>query len=270
MEMLGYTFIQRAFIAGILVALLSALVSFFVVLKRLAFIGNGIAHAAFGGIAVGLVTGINPLFTAGVLATSSAWIIGWLSRKGHLPEDTAIGIAFSAAMALGLIVLNFYKGYVDIFSYLFGNILTVSLPELRLLGGITVVVILFFTFYFHDLLALTFDEETAEATGIPVAPLYFALLTLLALTVIVAVKVVGILLTSALIVLPAATGYQLAPDYRLMLVYSLIASLLAVLSGILLSYYLDLPSGATIVLMASFVFLLAFLYGQYVRRIREG
>lgn len=267
--MLGYVFVQRALVAGILVALLCAFVSFFVVLKRLAFIGNGIAHAAFGGIAVGLVTGLNPLFTASLLAISSAWVIGWLSRKGRLPEDTAIGIAFTAAMALGLIILNFYKGYVDIFSYLFGNILTVSLPELRLLGVVTIVVIIFLGIYFHDLLALTFDEETAEATGVPVTPLYFALLTLLALTVIVAVKVVGILLTSALIVLPAATGYQLAKDYRRLLAYSLLVSILTVLSGILVSYYLDLPSGATIVLIASFVFLLAFLYGQYVRRIRE-
>ncbi|MGB9859329.1 MAG: metal ABC transporter permease [Moorellaceae bacterium] len=265
MELLFYTFIQRALLAGLLVAVLSAAVSFFVLLKRLAFIGNGIAHAALGGIALGLVTGLNPLFTAGLLATGSAWVIGGLSRKGRLPEDTAIGIVFTVAMALGIMVLNFYKGYVDVFSYLFGNILTVSWPELRFLSAVTVIVILFLGFYFHDLLALTFDEETAEATGIPVAPLYFVLLTLLALTVIVAAKVVGILLTSALIILPAATGYQLARNYRLLLLYSFITSLLAVLGGIALSVYLNLPSGASIVLTHSLIFALAFLYGQYVR-----
>ncbi|AKX96328.1 metal ABC transporter permease [Neomoorella thermoacetica] len=262
MAVWGYAFFQRALAAGLLVGLVCALVSFFVVLKRLAFIGTGIAHSTFGGLALGLALGVNPLVPAGAVALVTAWSIGLLSQKGHLHEDTAIGIVFSAAMALGVVILGFYRGYGDVFSYLFGNILAVTGSDLMILAVSALLVTAFIAFFFRDLLALAFDEETARATGLPVTPLYLGLLTGIALAVVVAVKSVGIILASALLVIPAATGYQLADNYRSMLLFTLGSSLLAVMVGLFLSFYLNLPSGAAIVLVATLFFLFSLIPGR--------
>ena len=193
MEMLSYGFMQKAFLAGILLGLLSALVGFFVVLKRLSFSGAGIAHTAFGGVALGLVTGLNPLWTAGAFALGVAWLIAWISRQGRLPEDTAIGIFFAGAMALGVGILSLSKGYYgDVFGYLFGNILAVSTGDLALLFIAGTGVAVFILLSFRALLFLCFDEELAAASGLPVRFLYYGLFTAIALTVMVAVKMVGI------------------------------------------------------------------------------
>lgn len=262
MAIWGYAFFQRALIAGVLVGLVCAVVSFFVVLKRLSFIGTGIAHSTFGGLALGLALGVNPLVPASAVALITAWSIGFLSQKGRLHEDTAIGIAFSAAMALGVVILGFYSGYGDVFSYLFGDILAVNRSDLVILAASSLLVTAFIAFFFRDLLALSFDEETARATGLPVTTLYFGLLTGISLAVVVAVKSVGIILASALLVIPAATGYQLANNYRSMLFFTLGSSLLAVLAGLFLSFYLNLPSGAAIVLVATFFFLVSLIPGR--------
>ncbi|MDN5346585.1 MAG: zinc transport system permease protein [Clostridia bacterium] len=262
MEMLTYSFMQRALLAGILLSIASSIISFFIVLKRLAFIGTGIAHAAFGGVAVGLVTGLNPLLTAGITATATAWAIGWINKEGRLSEDISTGIFFTAAMALGILLLGFYPRYVDIFSYLFGNILAVSLSDLKFTAIINCFVLVFLAIFFQDLLAIVFDPETARATGKPVTPLYFGLLTAIALTVILSVKMVGIILASALLVTPAATAYQLARSYRQLLYLTLAVNFFSIIGGLFLSYYLNLPSGATIILLLTFFFLLAFLWAK--------
>src|SRR2546428_1044541 len=159
-ELLTYGFMQRALIAGVLVGLLCGVLGFFVVLKRLSFIGVGISHSAFGGIAIGILLGVEPLMAAAVFSTVVAWAIGWLSRKGRLHEDTAIGILFSSAMALGVVLISLSSAYqVDLFGYLFGNILAVSPRDLWLLGGIVAVVLGGIGLLFKELLFLTFDEE---------------------------------------------------------------------------------------------------------------
>jgi zinc transport system permease protein len=262
-ELLSYGFMQRALMAGILVGLLCGVLGFFVVLKRLSFIGVGISHSAFGGVAIGVLIGVEPLLAAAVFSALVAWAIGWLSRAGRLHEDTAIGILFSSAMALGVALISLSNAYqVDLFGYLFGNILAVSPHDLRLLAGITVVVLTAVGLLFKELLFLAFDEEVARANGLPVAPLYFVLLTCLALAVVAAIRVVGIVLVEALLVIPAAIGYQLARGYRMMLCLSAGAAMLSAVTGLFVSYFLNVAAGATIVLVLALLFVLALVVAR--------
>lgn len=257
-ELLSYGFVQRALIAGILVGLLCGVLGFFVVLKRLSFIGVGISHSAFGGIAIGVIVGVEPLLAAAVFSTLVAWAIGWLSQKGRLHEDTAIGILFSSAMALGVALISLSSTYqVDLFGYLFGNILAVSPGDLWMLGAITVVVLGAVVLLFKELLFLAFDEEVARANGLPVTPLYFVLLSCLALVVVAAIRVVGIVLVEALLVIPAAIGYQLARGYRAMLCLSVASAVLSTIIGLFVSYFLNVAAGATIVLVLTLLFFVA-------------
>ena len=262
-ELLSYGFVQRALIAGILVGLLCGVLGFFVVLKRLSFIGVGISHSAFGGIAIGVIAGVEPLLAAAVFSTLVAWAIGWLSRKGRLHEDTAIGILFSSAMALGVALISLSSTYqVDLFGYLFGNILAVSEGDLWLLGGIAVVVLGAVGLLFKELLFLAFDEEVARANGLPVTPLYFVLLSCLALAVVAAIRVVGIVLVEALLVIPAAIGYQVARGYRAMLCLSVATAVLSTIIGLFVSYFLNIAAGATIVLVLTVLFIVSLVLGR--------
>lgn len=265
-DVLSYGFMQRAMAAGVLVGVLCGVLGFFVVLKRLSFIGVGISHSAFGGIAIGVLLGIDPLLAAAVFATGIAWAIGWLSRKGRLHEDTAIGILFSSAMALGVALISVSSAYqVDLFGYLFGNILAVSPRDLWVLGGIVTVVLGGIGLLFKELLFLTFDEEVARANGLPVTPLYFLLLTALALVIVAAIRVVGLILVEALLVMPAAIGYQLAGGYRSMLAISVTSAVLSAILGLMVSYVFNVAAGATIVLVLAVLFFSALRLGRHRR-----
>jgi zinc transport system permease protein len=262
-ELLSYGFMQRALVAGILVGALCGVLGFFVVLKRLSFIGVGISHSAFGGIAIGVLCGVEPLIAAAAFASMVAWGIGWLSRKGRLHEDTAIGILFSSAMALGVALISLSRAYqVDLFGYLFGNILAVSSSDLWMLAAICVLVLAAVGLLFKELLFLSFDEEVARANGLPVTPLYFLLLTCLALAVVAAIRVVGLILVEALLVIPAAIGYQLARGYRAMLGISATSAVLSAIGGLFISYFLNIAAGATIVLVLAALFFLALALGR--------
>jgi zinc transport system permease protein len=270
-ELLSYGFMQRALIAGVLVGLLCGVLGFFVVLKRLSFIGVGISHSAFGGIAIGVLLGVNPLAAAAAFATLVAWAIGWLSRTGRLHEDTAIGILFSSAMALGVALISLSRTYqVDLFGYLFGNILAVSPGDLWMLAGISVLVLAAIGALFKELLFLVFDEEVARANGLPVTPLYFLLLTFLALAVVAAIRVVGLILVEALLVIPAAIGYQVTRGYRAMLCVSAASAVLAAIGGLFVSYFWNVAAGATIVLVLAALFGVALAVGRETTRRTSG
>ncbi len=257
-EALAYGFMQRALAAGVLVGLLCGVLGFFVVLKRLSFIGVGISHSAFGGIAIGVLLGIEPLVAAATFATLIAWAVGGLSRLGRLHEDAAIGILFSSAMALGVALMSLSTTYqADLFGYLFGNILAVSPGDLRLLGGITAIVLALLGLLFKEVLFLAFDEDVARAGGLPVTFLYFLLLTCLALAVVAAIRVVGLILVEALLVIPAAVGYQLARGYRSMLIVSVGCAISASIVGLWVSYSWNIAAGATIVLVLAVMFFTA-------------
>ncbi|HPU01191.1 MAG TPA: metal ABC transporter permease [Bacillota bacterium] len=254
-EMFSYAFMRHALLAAVLTGALCSAVAFFVVLKRLSFLGVGISHTALAGIALGLVTGLDPFWCGSAFAVATALATGHISRRGQLYEDTVIGIFFAAGMALGVAMLSSLKGYYpEIFSLLFGNILSVSPADLRLLAAVAAPVLLFIALFFKELLAISFDEEAALASGLPVKPLYYGLLAAMALTVMISVKLVGIVLASALLVIPAAAGYRFSKNYRGMFLLSLATGIGGSAGGLILSYYLDLPSGAAIVLFMALLF----------------
>jgi zinc transport system permease protein len=256
--MLRYGFAQRALIGGAIIAIVCSLISFFVVVRRLSFVGMGISHAAFGGVAVGLVSGIDPILSAGGFCVLVALGIGWFSRKGHIHEDTVIGILFATAMALGVVLVRAAHAYnLDLMSYLFGSILALKWSDVLVIAIMGILAVAFVAFFFKELLFLSFDEETATASGLPIKFVYYGLLVTMALTIVVSIKLVGIILVSALLVIPGAAGSQISRNYRGVLVSAIIIGVASVVLGLYLSFWYDVASGATIVLVLFGFFLLS-------------
>jgi len=270
-DILDYIFMQRALITAVLVGGVCAVVGVYIVLKKMAFIGAGISHSAFGGVALGFFFGLNPVTVAVPFCLATALAIGWVSRRGRISEDTAIGIFFAGTMALGVLFIGLSRGYnVDLFGYLFGSILSVSNSDLWLILGLSLAVIGIILLFFKELLFLSFDEEIAKVSGLPVTALYYLLLSLIALTIIISIKIVGIILVSALLVIPAAAAYQVTRRFGTMTLVSIIFGVVSGVAGLFLSYYLDLASGATIVLVATVIFCLCFLFSPKRRWLKLG
>lgn len=270
MDLFKLDFMQNAFMAGTLLSLILAFVSFFVVLRRFSFIGVGVAHSAFGGIALGTLTGLPPTLTAIGFAVVVANAIGLVSRRGKLSTDTAIGIFFSLAMALGVIFIGMSDQYnVDLFGYLFGNILAVSKTDLLIIGLLGGSVLSSLILFFKEMLFIAFDREVALVSGIPVTFFDHFFLTILALAVVISIKLVGIVLVSALLVIPAAAAAQVTRHYIPMIGIAVAVALTATIGGLFISYYADLASGATIVTLAAGLFFTAFGWAQVRRRIKN-
>jgi ABC-type Mn2+/Zn2+ transport system permease subunit len=265
-EFLSYDFGQRALLAGLIVGVGCAVLAFFVVLRRMAFVGVGISHAALGGVALGVLLGVDPVLAALLFSVAVAWLIGAIAGKGKLSEETAIGIFFPTAMAFGVALMAGTPDYrQNLLGYLFGNILLVRDADLVLaavlVGGALLVTLLLF----KELLFISVDEETARASGLPATRLRYLLLTLLAVTIVSAIKVVGIVLVSAFLVIPAATAQIVAPSMRAMMGLSVVFALVSVIGGLWIAWILDLPSGAAIVLLAAAIFFVA-MVGQKLAR----
>lgn len=265
-EFLSYEFGRRALMAGLIVGLGCAVLAFFVVLRRMAFVGVGISHAALGGVALGVLLGIDPVIAALVFSVAVAWLIGAVGGRGKLSEETAIGIFFPTAMAFGVALMAGTPDYrQDLLAYLFGNILLVREVDLVLAAVLVGAALVTTIFFFKELLFISVDEETARAAGLPATRLRYLLLTLLAVTIVSAIKVVGIILVSAFLVIPAATAQLVAPSMRAMLLLSVAFALTSVVGGLWISWLADLPSGAAIVLLAAGMFVLAMLGQRAIR-----
>src|SRR5690554_4950176 len=261
---------RRALVVVLLAGGLSSLVGFFVVSQRLAFAGHGVAHSAYGGLAVGLLLGTSSFWTGTLFAVAVALLIGWITRRGRLAEDTTIGILHAAAMALGTAILSRVPGYVDLFSLLFGNVLAAQAAEVRALALVGGGVALFVILRFHDLMSVAFSEELARIDGRSVEVLSYGLLVAVALVVMVSVRAVGVVLASALLVIPTAAARQVASNYRQVLGLSMAVSLASGAGGLILSFLWDLPSGASIVLVATAFFGLSLAGRQWRERSRRG
>ncbi len=262
-EFLSYGFLQRALLTGVLLGVTGAFLGFFVVLRRMSFVGVGLSHAALGGVAVGVVLGLAPLPTATVFAIGVAWIIGWLGGRGEISEDTAIGVFFPTSMALGVVLISLSPSYrQDLMGYLFGNILSVGPDEVLPIVGLSLAALALLSFFFKELLFLGVDEEAARASGIPTTRMRFLLLTVLAVTIVASVRLVGIVLVSAFLVIPAATGQAVARSLRSMLAVAVASAVLAVVGGLWLSWTWNLPSGAAIVLLSAVLFFGALVLGR--------
>jgi zinc transport system permease protein len=263
-DLLSHQFMQNALAAGILLSIVLAVVSFFVVLRHHAFIGVGIAHSAFGGVAAGSLFGFPPLLSAIVFSVLVANGVSIISKHKNLGVDSAIGIFFSLAMALGVICIGLSDTYnTDLFGYLFGNILAISREDLLVIAVLGSVVLLSVALFFRQLLFITFDSEVALVSGMPVAFLDHFFLTVLSITIVISMKITGIILVSALLVIPGAAAAQIFDHYTKMIVASIGIALFSTVGGLVLSYYLDLASGAAIVTLACVVFFIAFSIGKF-------
>jgi zinc transport system permease protein len=253
--MLELAFMQRALAAAVVVGVLCGALGFFVVLRRLAFVGVGISHSAIGGVAIAVLAGWNPLVTAAVFAAGVALGIAWVGRRGALSQDAVIGVFFSGAMALGIVLFSVRRGYQqDLFGYLFGNVLAISPGELAAVVVAASVVLVALALAFRPLLLVAFDDEVARAYGHPVGLLDAGLLVLLALAIVVGVRLVGVILIEALLVVPAATASLWSGHYRGQIGLAMGLGAGAGVAGLALAYAFDLAAGASIVLVAVAIF----------------
>lgn len=256
-----FAFMQRAFLAAGLAAVVCAVVGTFVVLKGLAFMGDAVAHSSLTGMAVAFIFGGNVFWGALAWAAPASLVITLISRRANLRLDTAIGIIFAGGFALGIILISRVSGYTaNLFSFLFGNVLGASWSEVALIGGIASAVLLVVLAFYKELLFTFYDETVAAASGIPVRFMQYLLPLLVGVTTVAALKAVGIVLVLALLVTPAATGTLLARRLSVIMASSVAVSLVSTLAGLYLSFYLDLPSGPSIVMIATGLFGLALLF----------
>ncbi len=254
-EAFQYEFMRNALLAALLASVACGVVGTYVVVKRIVFIAGGISHAAFGGIGLGYFLGVNPLWVVTPFSLAAALAIGLISRKSKTAEDTTIGVFWSLGMALGILFIGLAPGYApDLFSYLFGNILTVSLSDLYVLLVLDVVILVTVWLLHRQFQAIAFDEEYAAASGLPVMGLNLALLGLIALTVVILIRIVGIILVIALLTIPAAVARKWAGSLKTMMWTAPLWAAFFTCSGLMVSYYLDIPSGATIILIAGSVY----------------
>jgi len=257
MELLQYEFIRNAIMAGILASISCGIIGVYVVVKRIVFISGGIAHASFGGIGLGYYLGINPILGVLPFSIASALSMGWVSKRSRLPEDTAIGILWAMGMSIGIILVSMTPGYApDLMTYLFGNILTVPFSDIVLMLVLDAIIIVVVYSFYKEFLALCFDEEFATVRGVHAERLYLVLLCLIALTIVVLIRVVGVILVIALLTIPAAMSRQFTSNLKKMMLLSIMFGAVFSSGGIWLSYMFDVPSGATIVLVMSVVYLL--------------
>ena len=258
----SYGFMQRGLVATLLIGVVCAVMGTFVVLKGLAFIGDAVSHAAFPGLVIAFMLGL-PLYLGGaVAAVGTALAIGLVSRRGRLRFDTSVGVLFAGTFAFGVLLFSTINGYVgDLLGYLLGNVLGISIGDLvqvAVLGALVLAIVLVTR---KELLYATFDPLGAAASGLPVAGLEYLLLGLLGVTIVVSIQAVGVILVVAMLVTPAATAQLLLARFeRLMLLASVLA-MVAALLGLYVSFYLNVASGASIVLVETLFFGIALLFG---------
>lgn len=258
---LQYSFIQRAFVAGVFVAVICSALGLFLVLRKMSLIGDGLSHVSFGAIALGLFFGVYPFYIAIPLVILASILILKISEKAQVYGDAAIGVVSAIGISGGVILAGLSNGFnVDLFSYLFGNILAISNIEVILSALLSIIVMTAVYFFYWDLFSATFDEEYAKTTGIKTAFINNLLTVLTAVTVVLSIRMVGVMLVSALLILPAVTALQLSRGFKTAMTIGTVVSLLSVILGISFSFFLDLPTGATIVMINVAFFSLAFVY----------
>ncbi len=253
-----YEFMQRAFVAALAVGLLCSTIGTYVVLRKLSFIGDGIAHASFAGIVIAYLRGADYYVGAAIVAVLTALGIGFVHRRGRISLDSTIGVLFTGAFALGIFLMSQQKNYaVDLQSFLFGDILSVGVGDLWLILALGIAIAIAIVVLFRALLYTSFDPVVADASGMRSGVVEYVLLVALALTIVVSLQSVGIVLVAALLVTPAAAAYQLTARFAPMMALSSVLGAISTVGGLYLSYYLRSSSGATIVLLATVLFFLS-------------
>lgn len=266
-EMLQLPFMQRAIIAGAVLGIVLAYLGIFVTLQRMAFFSDGIAHAALAGAAIGLLTRFSPLLSALIFSMFLAALIYWLEKKSSLSSDSIIGILFTSGMALGIVLISLRRGYQpELLSYLFGNILAIRRQDLLVIALISMLIMVFILTQKRRLTLLALDREMAAMAG--VNPDFYQLLLyiMLAAALVMGIRVLGIILVSAILIIPVSSARLLSRSFKTLIWWTLGISESTMIAGLLISYYLNLPSGAVIVLTGSTVFALVFGFSGMWRK----
>jgi zinc transport system permease protein len=260
-DILGLMFMQNALLAGLLASIACGIIGTYVVVKRVVFISGGISHSSFGGIGIARFLGFEPLLGALLFAVTSALGIGLLSSKTREREDTSIGILWVVGMAIGVVFIHLTPGYgPDLFSYLFGSILTVPTGYLYYLLALDISIIMIMALFYKEMLATSFDEEYSKVSAVPTMFISLLMLALVAITVVALIKIVGVILVIALLTIPAAVAGKFTHDLRRMMLVSAILGMAFIIVGLWTSVSLDLEPGATIVIVAGLAFLFSHLY----------
>lgn len=266
----SYEFMQRGFLAALLVGVLCSVVGAYIVLRGMAFLGDALAHAILPGVAIAYLFGGNLILGAFVAAIVVAIGIGFFSNEGTIKEDTAIGILFSAAFALGVALISSIRTYaVDLSHILFGNVLGVSKNDLIFTAVMTVIILIIVAVNYKQFMVISFDPILATMIKLPVQFLRYLMLVILGLTVVVSIQTVGVGLAAAMLVTPAASAYLLTRRLPSMMIVSAIIGAISSVVGLYISYYINIASGSAIVLTATLIFLLAFVFSPRRSRIYQ-
>lgn len=244
--------------ASVLTAISCGIIGTYVVSKRIVFVSGGITHASFGGIGIAYFMGFNPIIGAGVFALLTGLGIEGFTRKGNIRNDSVIAMLWSLGMAIGIIFIYLTPGYApNLMSYLFGSILTINTTDLKMLALLSLIIIFFVTFNFRKILYITFDEEYSRTHKIGVNFINYSMIVLVALTIVLNIKTVGIILLISLLTVPQNMANLFTKDFKKIIFYSIILAFIGSFSGLILSYYLNIPSGATIIFNLIIMYLLA-------------
>jgi zinc transport system permease protein len=270
-EILQYSFMQRAILSGVAVAVTCSVVGLFLVLRRQSLFGDALSHAAFGGIAVGLLTSVYPLWTALVISVLSSLGITKLRQSTKIPPDAAVAVMLSSGLAIGIVLIGLAGGFsLDLESFLFGSILLVSLQDQIMILLLSAAVLVIIAKLYRQLVYITFDENQARVSGINVTALNYLFIGLASLAVIASLRLVGVLLISSLIVIPNITAMMFGKGFKKTIIISIIIGVSSVLGGIVISYVLNLAPGGTIVILSIAILLGTIGAKSIAKSIRHG
>jgi zinc transport system permease protein len=257
-EALQFTFMRNALAAGLLVSIAFGIIGTLVVINRIVFVSGGVAHAAYGGVGLGYFMRLNPVLGAILFSLFAALGMGWVQRRTRERADTIIGVMWAVGMAVGIILLDLTPGYkAELMSYLFGSILAVPTRDLLIMLILDGIIVVTVAVFYKELLAISFDETFATVQNVPVDAIYMVLMTLIAFTVVMMMRVVGLIMVIALLTVPAAISGQFVKDMKRMMVGAILLGIVFTTTGLMLSYTWNLTSGATIILVSAVAYGLA-------------
>lgn len=267
LELLEYSFFKNA-IAGIsIISIASAIIGSYIITRRMVSIAGGITHACFGGLGLGYFIGINPIITASIFAIASSIGVEWLSTRCKVREDSAIAVVWALGMAIGVLFVFLTPGYVpELNSFLFGNILTISTEDLWLFGIFTILLILFFTIYYHKIIAIAFDRDYAKVSHLPVKTISYIMTIFIAICIVLTIRLIGIMLLISMLSLPQMIAEIYCHKFKSIILTAIAISFLSGISGLLLSTIIDVPCSATIVLILVILFIASHLIKWMLRK----
>lgn len=255
LDLLQYTFFQRALLGSLLASVACGLIGTYIVTRRLVFISGGITHASFGGVGLGLYTGISPILTAALFSVLSAFGVEWLSKRKEMREDSAIAVFWTLGMAIGILFSFLAPGFTpDLSAYLFGNILTISQLDIWMLAVLSILLIIFFTLFIHPIIYIAFDREFARSQGIPVRLFEYLLMMFIALTIVASLRMIGIVLAISLLTIPQMTANLFTYNFKKIIWLSIAIGFLGCIGGLALSYFMQVPSGASIIFFSILIY----------------